>query len=81
MNKEFREDKPFSDNWSSMIYCTTFCNKGHRLSDGKPVGHECFVVPTAALVAEKEGNVSKAIQILDQWKNRRKHNGLREKQR
>ncbi len=58
-------------------YCTTFCNKGHRLSDGKPIGHECFIMPTEALHAEKSGDTDKAIQILSVWKNRRTHSGLK----
>ncbi len=62
-------------------YCTTFCNKLHRLVDGKPVDHECFVLPTEALKLEKEGNVSSALAILNRWNKRRIHRGVRAKTR
>lgn len=45
-------------------YCTTYCNKSHRLSDGKPVNHECFVLPPAALQAEREGDYGKANALI-----------------
>ena len=59
------------------LFCTTYCNQLHRLSDGKPVGHECFILPTAALHAEKNGEVAQACEILQQWKKRTKHKGLK----
>lgn len=51
-----------------MIYCTTYCNKGHRLKDGKPVAHECYVLPPVALKAEMEGDFEKAQEILSNAK-------------
>ena len=36
-------------------YCTTFCNRAHRLSDGKPVAHECYILNPKALQLEREG--------------------------
>jgi hypothetical protein len=62
----------------SDMYCTTYCNKPHRLSDGKPIAHECYVLPTEALHAEKAGNVSKAVGILGKWKKKRTHRGLKD---
>ncbi len=50
------------------IYCTTYCNKGHRMRDGKPVQHECYVLPPAALRAEVEGDFEKAQDILSEAK-------------
>lgn len=44
-------------------YCTSFCNRIHRMSDGKPVEHECYVLRPAALEAERSGDVSKALEI------------------
>ncbi len=58
-------------------YTTSFCNQEHRLRDGKPVGHECFVLPAEALHAERADETERANTILSNWKNRRKHNGLR----
>lgn len=60
------------------IYCTSFCNHGHRLSDGKPVGHECYILPTEALHAERAGDLAKAQDILQKWKKRRTHRGVKE---
>ena len=61
------------------LYCTTFCNKPHRLEDGKPVEHECFIIPTAALHAEREGDMDRANDILRVWTHRRVHKGVRSK--
>ena len=30
-------------------YVTSYCNFAHRLNDGKPVEHECAILPPAAL--------------------------------
>ena len=46
------------------IYCTSYCNRGHRLSDGKPVQHECRIIPPAALEAERNDDFSLAQKIL-----------------
>jgi len=37
------------------IYCTSYCNQGHRLSDGMPVNHMCHILPPKALKLEQEG--------------------------
>jgi hypothetical protein len=46
-------------------YVTTFCNQGHRMKDGKPVDHECFVIPPAALEAERDGDYAKGIALME----------------
>jgi hypothetical protein len=58
------------------IYCTSFCNHGHRLEDGKPVKHECYVLPTEALHAEQRGDHARAKEVLSTWKKRKVHNGV-----
>ncbi len=45
-------------------YCTSYCNGYHRLSDGKPVGHQCYILPPEALRLEREGKVEEAIKLL-----------------
>jgi hypothetical protein len=45
-------------------YCTSYCNKGHRLSDGKPIAHECYILPPSALEAERAGDVEKAVELI-----------------
>ena len=59
-------------------YVTTFCNRAHRVLDGKPIGHECYVLPTEVLVAERNGNVERAFEVLSGWKKRKAHKGLKE---
>jgi hypothetical protein len=45
-------------------YVSTFCNFPHRVSDGKPVQHECRIIPPAALRAEMAGDFALAVEIL-----------------
>lgn len=47
-----------------VIYCTSYCNQGHDLDTGKPVGHECRVIPPRALQLEREGDVEGAIAAM-----------------
>ena len=35
-------------------YLTTFCNRRHRLEDGKPIKHECYVIPPKLLNLERK---------------------------
>lgn len=46
------------------IYVSTYCNFAHRLVDGKPIEHECRVLPVKALRAEINGDIEGAIEIL-----------------
>lgn len=46
------------------FYVSTYCNSPHRLTDGKPIEHECRIIPPAALKAEMEDDFHKAIQIM-----------------
>jgi len=59
------------------IYCTSYCNQGHRMRDGKPINHECMLLPPAALRAEREDRFEEALQILQQAKPLRVHRGLK----
>lgn len=60
--KAFEKAKPPKD--GAKIYCTTYCNQGHRLDNGKPVQHGCFILPPAAIEAERAGQHDRAIEIL-----------------
>jgi len=60
------------------VYCTTYCNMGHRLDDGKPVAHECYVLPPLALALEREGKYEEAIEVLEANKPLRRHRGWKE---
>jgi hypothetical protein len=37
------------------IFCTAFCNQGHYLNSGRPVGHECYTIPPKFLHLERQG--------------------------
>jgi hypothetical protein len=52
------------------VYATSFCNFGHDLRTGRPIGHECEILPPAALRAEREGDVPRAIEIMEQHRRR-----------
>jgi len=60
----------------SKIYCTSFCNKGHLLDDGRPVDHECYVIPPEMLRAEMEERFEDALEIRIYWTHRRVHHGV-----
>ena len=60
------------------VYCSTYCNQAHRVSDGKPIGHECRILPVKALHAEMEGDYETAISIL-LHSAKKYHRGLRER--
>jgi hypothetical protein len=58
-------------------YVTTYCNHAHRLSDGKPIDHNCYVLPPAALQLERDGKFAEAIEVLERAKPLRESLGLR----
>jgi hypothetical protein len=41
------------------FYTTTFCNKPHRLTTGRPIGHECYILDPKKLGVEYLGGVSR----------------------
>ena len=43
---------------------TRYCGKPHRTADGLPLAHRCRVLPPAALRAEIDGDLKRAVQIL-----------------
>jgi hypothetical protein len=56
-------------------YVTTFCNHPHRVADGKPVGHQCYVLPPGGLRAERDGDFEQA-QLLFRRKKKKVHDGV-----
>lgn len=48
-------------------YCTSFCNFAHSLKTGRPIGHECYIIPPAALRIERERGANAALES-DAWK-------------
>lgn len=53
-------------------YLTSYCNQYHDVITGKPIDHECIVIPPNALKAEMEGDTDKAIELIDQSKKNKK---------
>lgn len=47
------------------IYVTSYCNKAHRMRDGKPIEHECHVLPPRALYAERDGDTETATFFIE----------------
>lgn len=47
------------------FYVTSFCNFPHRLRDGKPLGHECYVLRPESLQLEREGKFSQIEKMHD----------------
>lgn len=58
-------------------YVTTFCNFAHRIVDGKPIGHECYVIDPRLISSEAAwGTWSE--QVRNRWARTRKtHRGVR----
>lgn len=65
-------EKPKSERW----FVTSFCNFPHRLSDGKPINHECFVLDPKGLAAERAGDFMQAGALMCGVK-RAVHRGLK----
>jgi hypothetical protein len=59
------------------VYATTYCNHGHRVRDGKPIAHECYVLPPDALRAEYVGQYATATELLQAAKPMKTHRGLK----
>lgn len=47
------------------VYATTFCNQGHRLRDGKPVGHNCYILDAGVLETEAFLGVEEAMAEIN----------------
>jgi hypothetical protein len=58
------------------VYCTSYCNRGHDTVTGNPIEHECFKLPIAALEAERVGDVTKAIDLIEASKPLRVSKGV-----
>ena len=59
------------------FYVTTYCNKAHRCSDGKPIKHECRILPHQAIAAERSGDYARAIELISNDKPRYMRRGVR----
>lgn len=46
------------------LFSPRFCGQPHDIIDGKPVDHECYILSARALVAERAGDIDKAISLI-----------------
>lgn len=51
-------------------YVTTFCNFAHDLDDGKPIAHECWILPKNALEYERRGEHASAHEAIAKWRRK-----------
>lgn len=64
----------------SEFYVTSFCNHAHRLSDGKPINHECYIIPPRLLKMEMNcGDWEKVREAWGNWADgkRTTHKGIK----
>lgn len=54
---KLRDDEP-------EVFVTHYCGKGHYMTTGKPVDHECRIIPGKALRYERDGDVRGAVDAL-----------------
>ena len=64
--------RPAKERW----FLTSFCNFPHRLSDGKPINHECLILDPQGLEAERAGDFVTACSLL-RGVHKVVHRGLR----
>lgn len=46
------------------FYVTSFCNFAHSLKTGRPLAHECYILPPRGLIAERDGRIDEAIKLF-----------------
>ena len=61
-----------ADYHTSGFYVSTYCNFAHDTKTGRPIDHECIIIPPKALRAEMDGDISGAIEILNVARQARK---------
>ena len=49
------------------FYVTTFCNFAHSTVSGRPIGHECYIIPPKLLVAERDLGFDEAMVLWRPW--------------
>ena len=53
------------------FYVTSFCNFAHATKSGRPIGHECYIIPPALLVAERDLPFDEAMALWRPWYSRK----------
>lgn len=57
-------------------YVTSYCNKPHSEQSGKPIEHECYILPLEAIRLEKAGQVEEAVRLLQSKQPLKRHRGV-----
>lgn len=57
-------------------FFTSYCNHRHEIETGLPVGHECYVLPPEAILAEQQQDFERAAMLIAEAKPLRSHKGL-----
>ena len=52
-------------------FVTSFCNFPHSLKTGRPIGHECYILPVKGLWAERDGRFDEAQNIFAEQRGSR----------
>lgn len=63
VNEARKSDEPLP-----AAYASTYCNHPHSMTSGKPIAHECYHIPPAALRLERHGLFTEAIGIMESVK-------------
>lgn len=58
------------------IYCTSFCNFGHDVLTGRPVGHECYVLHPEDLRIEARGSDAEVSALCSRGMRKQMRDGL-----
>jgi hypothetical protein len=62
------------------MYVTTYCNHPHDIKTGKPINHECYVLPPLAIALEMKDRIPEAIDVIQRAKPLRVHRGIKRKE-
>lgn len=47
-----------------VFYVSSYCKRLHCVGDGRPIHHECFVLPPAVIQAEQKGQIWLAAVLI-----------------
>lgn len=75
-SEAIKSQRVYGRDWDA-FYVTTFCNQAHRLRDGKPINHECYILPVEMLLAEADGRLSEAQDLLARFGKGSIHKGVK----
>jgi hypothetical protein len=63
------------------MYATTYCNRPHDVTTGRPIGHECYILSPKGLQAERRGDHDTASEEFQGYFDRHGHVAVRGRDR